>query len=141
MGFPIGGQGIEEGSHQVETSEVNLTVLLSPICLFVNLKSIILQSTMSASSSHKLFTNFLKKKKYTPWFLGKVTSVEKIKKKWNLVSKRIVKGKEGQLPWRYRQLVFSGECSVSRFPWLPWREKQQVVLNQRAVGLKQGMRV
>ena len=27
---------------------------------------------------------------------------------------------------------------MSRFPWLPWREKQQVVLNQRAVGLKVG---
>jgi hypothetical protein len=77
MGFPIGNEGIEDSSHQVETSEVNLAVLLAPICLFLNLKLLVLQSTMPTSNSQKKKKKKIIPEKVIPRFLRKVTSIEK----------------------------------------------------------------
>ena len=76
MGFPIGNEGIEDSSHQVETSEVNLAVLLAPICLFLNLKLLVLQSTMPTSNLQKKKKKIIPEK-VIPRFLRKVTSIEK----------------------------------------------------------------
>lgn len=42
MGFPVGSKGIQQSSHHVETSKVNLTVLLASVNFLLNPEILIL---------------------------------------------------------------------------------------------------
>lgn len=48
MGFPGRGEGVEESSHEVKTSEVNLTVLLPSVHLLLYLESLIQASVIGS---------------------------------------------------------------------------------------------